>query len=62
MLAANYFGGFGLKLSRCPRFFIATLATLPSMSLIPFAPFAVHDGPILVPLVSTLAPDELPAH
>ena len=29
-----------LKLVRCPHSLIASLATLPSMSLIPFAPFA----------------------
>jgi hypothetical protein len=29
-----------LKLARCPHSLIASLATLPSMSLIPFAPFA----------------------
>ncbi len=28
-----------LKLARCPHSLIASLATLPSMSLIPFAPF-----------------------
>jgi hypothetical protein len=29
----------GLKLARCPHSLIAFLTTLPSMSLIPFAPF-----------------------
>jgi hypothetical protein len=29
-----------LKLARCPRSLAATLAALPSMSLIPFAPFS----------------------
>src|SRR5204862_7418569 len=28
-----------LKLARCPHLLIASLATLPSMSLIPFVPF-----------------------
>ena len=30
-----------LKFVRCPRSLIATLATLPSMSLLPFAPFSL---------------------
>ena len=36
----------GLKLARCPHSLIASLATLPSMSLIPFAPFASGLAPI----------------
>src|ERR1700730_4355537 len=44
--AAFLFGGddigsvSDLKLVRCPRSLAATLVTLPSMSLIPFAPFS----------------------
>ena len=34
---------YDLKLVRCPRFLAPTLVTLPSMSLIPFAPFGGDD-------------------
>jgi hypothetical protein len=34
---------YDLKLVRCPRSLAPTLVTLPSMSLIPFAPFSGDD-------------------
>ena len=34
-----------LKLVRCPHSLAPTLVTLPSMSLIPFAPFSGDDAP-----------------
>ena len=34
---------YDLKLGRCPRSLFPTLVTLPSMSLIPFAPFSDDD-------------------
>ena len=37
-----------LKLVRCPRSLDPTLVTLPSMSLIPFAPFSGDDIPVAV--------------
>jgi hypothetical protein len=34
-----------LKLTRCPHSFAAILSALPSMSLIPFAPFTAESSP-----------------
>jgi hypothetical protein len=47
-VAATTYGALGevfddLKLVRCPRSLDPTLVTLPSMSLIPFAPFSRDD-------------------
>ena len=55
---------YDLKLVRCPRFLAPTLVTLPSMSLIPFAPFGkliqrgleVFDLSDLSPLISDRCP------